>query len=103
MYCFSSNSRGLRQRGRFDTAESKVLPWPEQARSVEQAVDDDRRRREDVTRSRPAPVPPPRLGDSSMPKAERSRVACEALTSAVWGPRLDLLQVLEELVMKPTD
>ncbi|MFI5804470.1 transposase [Streptomyces sp. NPDC051561] len=48
-----------------EPVESVVLPWPEQARSVEQAVDDDRRRRrEEVARSRPLPVPPPRLGDS---------------------------------------
>jgi len=43
--------------------DGTVVPWPEQARAVQEAVDTDRRRRREETVSRP-PATPPRLGET---------------------------------------
>lgn len=44
-------------------ATAEVVPWPEQARTVTDAVDADRRRRREASVPR-TPTPPPRLGES---------------------------------------
>ncbi|MFG2716623.1 transposase [Streptomyces goshikiensis] len=43
---------------------AEVVPWPEQARTVVEAVDADRRRRREAAVSSRQPTPPPRLGES---------------------------------------
>ncbi|MFD9575103.1 transposase [Streptomyces sp. NPDC059982] len=52
-----------RDRTGSDEVLGEVLPWPEQARTVEEAVDADRRRRREAAVPRP-PEPPPLLGEA---------------------------------------